>query len=490
MRERAEAGTALPPSALPLAADAVLEQRAGRHHVRYRIPIPYFGFFWRPLMARRARRIEAAADAGRPLPSRVPWWAPPVPQDQAITTTIACMALISGCWSYGGGTGGLLTQTLPYAADVYDVGDSTLAVGLSVVRIGVLLALALGLIADRVGRRRFVVTAAVVHCLLTAVIGFMPTFDTYIAAHIVLRMVDVALGVAIGVLAMELVPAGNRAMTLALLFLAGGAGLALAVGSLPIAAAGRGGFAIVYVLQLLALPLVLSAGRRLRESPRYLAHAQEPHRYRELLDPAYRGRLALFGGTSLLSAIFFAPGTEFFNRYLDDVHHFSSFEIVLFLAITGGPAAIAVVAGGRLADTRGRKVTGVPLVTAATFCFAGFFLTSGPWLWVFALLGSTLGAAGLSALSVYGQEMFPTRVRSGANTVLVVAAVVGSAVGLLTAGALSDSLGVGKAIALLGVFPLISIALVAWRFPETVGRELEDTSGDGPTGSPWPASPA
>ena len=45
---------------------------------------------------RRARLIEAAADAGRPLPTDVPWWAPPVPQDARATATVACLCLLAG----------------------------------------------------------------------------------------------------------------------------------------------------------------------------------------------------------------------------------------------------------------------------------------------------------------------------------------------------------------------------------------------------------
>src|SRR5439155_14472926 len=48
---------------LPVAADAVLLRVDGRHHVRYRLPVPYFGFLWAPLVARRARAVERAADA-------------------------------------------------------------------------------------------------------------------------------------------------------------------------------------------------------------------------------------------------------------------------------------------------------------------------------------------------------------------------------------------------------------------------------------------
>jgi MFS family permease len=470
---------ALDPRALPLAHDAVLERGAdGRHRVRYRLPIPYFRFFWAPLVRRRARLVEEAADAGRPLPTDTPWWAPPVPQDARATATVACLCLLAGVASYGGGTGGLLTQTLPYAAKVYDVGDAALGTGLALVRIGVLVALFLGPLADRAGRRRLVLATAVAHCLLVALIGLAPTFEVYIAGHVALRCIDTLLSVAIGILAVESVPAGNRAVTLSLVLLASGVGVALAVGSLPIAAAGRTGFAAVYLLQLLALPLVLHVGRRLRESPRFVVHAAERHGYRELLRPPYAGRLALVGGVAFLSAIFFAPTAEFFTRYLSDVRHFSSLDIVLFLALTGAPASLTVVLGGRLADLRGRKVIAVPAIVIAALSFAGFFLTGPPWLWLFAFMGQVLGSLSLAAAGVYTPELFPTRVRAAANTLVLACAVTGSGAGLATAGGLAGALGVGPAIAVLAIFPLLAAALIALRFPETRGRELEETSGD------------
>jgi putative MFS transporter len=475
-----EAGTSsrLAPGVLPLAEDAVLELRHGRHRVRYRLQIPYFGFLWKPLVARRARQIEAAADRRERLPTDTPWWAPPVPQDATATTTVACLCLIAGVASYGGGTGGLLTQTLPYAAKVYDVGDAALGTGLALVRVGVLLALALGPLADRAGRRRLVLGAAVAHCALTASIGLAPTFELYIAGHVLLRCIDTLLSVAIGVLAVESVPAGNRAVTLSLILLAGGVGLAFAVASLPIAAAGRAGFAAVYAAQLVGLPFVLDAGRRLRESRRYIVHAAERHGYGELFRPPYRQRLAMVGGVAFLSAIFFAPGAEFFTRYLSDVRGFSSLQIVFFLVITGAPASITVVLGGRLADLRGRKPVVVPVSVIATLAFVGFYLTAAPWLWIFAFLGQVLGSLALAGYGVYTPELFPTRVRAAANTLVLVCAVTGSGAGLATAGALAGPLGVGRAVAVLALFPLLATLIVALRYPETRGRELEETSGD------------
>jgi MFS family permease len=458
-----------------------VEERDGRHVVRFRRQrIPYFGWFWRPLIARRARAVQAALDAGRPLPDDVPWWAPPVPQDARAHTTVACLALISAVWSYAGGTGGLLTETLPYAARVYDVGDSALGAGLAVVRVGVLLAVGLGLLADRVGRRRFVVRAAVAHCLLGAALGLAPTFVAYVGGHLALRAVDTALAVAIGVLAVEAVPAANRALMLALVLLAGGAGTGLAVLSLPLAAAGRAGFAVTYALQLAGLPLVLHAGRRLPESRRFLRHVAERHSYGEILRPPYRARFVLLAGTSLLGAAFFAPGVEFFNRYLDHVHHFSSVEIVAFLAITTTPGAVGVVAGGRLADRFGRKVIGAPFGALSALAAAGFYLSSGAWLWLLSLTAALLGAASGAALSPYGSELFPTRVRAGANTLLVLMTVCGSAIGLVVAGVLAGPLGIGRAVAVLAIGPLAVSAVVWLAFPETARRELEETAGEAP----------
>ncbi|MEA2404963.1 MAG: hypothetical protein QOE08_1610, partial [Thermoleophilaceae bacterium] len=110
----------LSPETLPLADAAELTRGPdGRHRVEYRLPIPYFRLIWALPVRRRARRIEAAADAGRALPSNVPWWAPPVPQSPRESAAIASIALIALLTGYAGGTGGLLTQTLPYAGKVF-----------------------------------------------------------------------------------------------------------------------------------------------------------------------------------------------------------------------------------------------------------------------------------------------------------------------------------------------------------------------------------
>lgn len=478
MRPVVADGAPVPPEVLPVAADARLHERDGRHTLSYRIPIPYFGFLWAPLIVRRARRVEAAADAGRPLPRGTPWWAPPAPLGAAVSEALAALCLISLLWSYGGGTLSLLSLTLPYASDAYSVGDSTLATGLAVVRAGVLLALVLGPLADRWGRRRLVIGAAVGHCVLAATIGLAPSFEVYIGAHLLLRCLDTALAIAIAVLVAELVPAGSRAVALSLVGLAAGGGICLAVLALPVASSGRGGFAAVYLAQLLAIPLILHAARWLEESPRFLRHARERHGYGELLYGAYRRRLLLIGATTLLASAFVAPTLEFTTRYLDDEHGFSALQIVIFLAVTGLPSFPMLLIGGRLADVVDRKPIGISLVAGSTVAYAGFYLSSGALIWPCALAGAMLGSAGGAALAPYGSELFATRIRSAAQTLTLVMGVTGSALGLGFVALTSDGLGLGPSIATLAVLPLAALVVVALAFPETARRELEETSGE------------
>jgi predicted MFS family arabinose efflux permease len=463
---------------LPVAADGVLRLRDGRHRVSYRLPIPYFGFLWAPWVARRAREIERAAAAGEPLPRDTPWWAPPETLSARASEALAALCLITMLWSYGGGTLSLLSLTLPYAADAYSVDNSGLATGLAVVRAGVLLALLLGPLADRFGRRRLVIGAASAHCVLAAALGLAPSFETYVAGHVLLRCIDTALAIAIAVLVAEIVPAGSRATALSLVGLAAGGGIVLAVCSMPLAAAGRGGFASVYLLQLVALPFILHAARHVSESPRFLRHAEEPHRYREVLRGIYRRRLFLIGAAAFLAAAFTAPTLEFTTRYLDDEHGFSAFEIVVFLAVTGLPSFPMLLLGGRLADIASRKAVGVPLVGASALAYAGFYLASGWLIWPFALAGAMLGSAGGAALAPYASELFATRMRSEAQTLTLAMGVIGSVVGLGVVGVLSDPLGLGPSISLLAVLPLLGAAVVAVAFPETTRRELEETSGE------------
>ena len=166
------------------------------------------------------------------------------------------------------------------------------------------------------------------------------------------------------------------------------------------------------------------------------------------------------------------PGVRRFWWWLGAI---TAAAVALFALLTSTPAGIGIVVGGRLADTRGRKVVGSVSAICGTALLIGSFSLRGPAMWVAATLGGIVMAPLDPIAKVYGPELFPTSLRAKAAGMIATTAMAGSVVGLIAAGALRDAFGsFGPAMAILALGPAATAVLVALRFPETARRELED----------------
>jgi MFS family permease len=96
-------------------------------------------------------------------------------------------------------------------------------------------------------------------------------------------------------------------------------------------------------------------------------------------------------------------------------------------------------------------------------------------MWIAGSLGTLVGAATIPALGVYGPELFPTSRRGLANGLLTVVAVVGSVIGLVFVGHVTENWNwsFAQAFAVLAIVPLLAVFVVAG-YPETSRRELEE----------------
>jgi predicted MFS family arabinose efflux permease len=449
--------------------------------------VPFFAWFVRPALAvamrrelRHARATLTAAAAGRPPPGprRRSLLVPPTEFDDAQRRLLGAVSFAAALASFGSA---LFGQQLDSLASSFDVSNDDLGVALAVTRLGVLAALVAAAVADRRGRRQVILAALCVVAVGNAVAALAPSLVVFTSAQVLVRAAVQAVLVVGGIAVVEEAPDRARAFSIAMLALASGAGFAVAVMLLPLSDFGSELWRVPFALSGLSIVAVPAVGRQLRETRRYRAVAARTirrGRIGEVLDATYRRRFLLLAALGFLTNVFSAPSAQFTNRYLLDERGFSNAGVAAFRGVTAGvPGFFGILLGGYLAEARGRRPVAVLAITVSTLCTMVFFLADGPLLWVMATVAIVAAAPATLAVGTMDAELFPTEARGTSNAGLLAAYVSGSVVGLLLAGSLADPLGgLGRAVALCGVAPLLAAAFLVWRLPEPSGRRLEDVS--------------
>ena len=472
-----------PPDA-PAGAVEVVER------IDYELAVPVWGLLFAVPVRRTLLR--------RPRAGRR-WWMPPDHLEARAADTLSRLCAFSMIAGY---LGTLLTQTNTFFREDFGATEGQVGTMLAFVRIGALLALGLIAVADRRGRRRVLLWSTVVGCLLTATGALAPDLAVLGFSQTLSRAFSTALVLVISIIAVEEMPARSRAFAVSVLTATAALGAGAAVGMVTVAGLAPWAWRLLYVVPLLVLPGAVVLGRGVPETRRFdraaAAAGAEPGRPNQQPDqepghqPARapgrarrwrwrwpegvdRGRLALLSASSMAFALFVIPASSFLNDYLRTERGFSAGMITVFQLATNTPGGIGIVVGGRLADQRGRRKVGAIGVGSGVALTVAMYLLAGWPIWVCSMMGSVLGAMAVPALGVYGPELFPTRARGAANGVINLAAVAGSALGLVVAGQLAERLGSwGPAMAVLSVGGLVVVVLVLTLYPETAARELEE----------------
>ncbi|MDE0700811.1 MAG: MFS transporter [Acidimicrobiaceae bacterium] len=399
------------------------------------------------------------------------WWAPPDRLDRRAATVLG---LLAGIQVVDGYLGTVLTQTITFAVDEFGHGNQAQGWVLGVVRAGVLIALITAALADKRGRRSLLIGAGIASCALTVLGGLSPNLWVLGGSQLAARGLSTALGILIVIVAVEEMPYRSRAWAASVLTLSAGLGSGMAVWILPVADLSERGWRVIYLAAIVGIAVVAVLGRRLPESRRFVetapqAEPGEPLRNRR------RNRFVLLATSAFLLAMYWAPASGFRNDFLKDERGFSGTDISLFTVTTATPIGIGILLGGYLAERHGRRRVGaLGVVLGATLTSAAYF-AHGITLWSLVLLGGVLGGVAVPALAVYGPELFGTYSRGQSNGAIVTVGVLGSALGLIFVGQVSDRISaVGPALAILTTGPLIVAGLILARFPETAGLELEE----------------
>lgn len=396
-----------------------------------------------------------------------PIWAPPESLDTRSGTVLGLLLTLALVAGYAGT---VLTQTITYAADEFGKDATAQGAVLASVRIGTLGSLVLVALADQRGRRRLLLWSAALACVATMAGALVPSIEVLGVTQTVARAFQTATTLLLGVVAAEEMPKGARAYAISVMTMTGALGAGIAVWALPLAGYGDRGWRLIYLIPVLGLPVLRKVARVLPESQRFV----RPHRAATVIRGHAR-RFWAIGAALFCSSAFGAPSAQLLNDFLKDERGFSPSRIALFTILTSTPAGLALVVGGRLADTRGRRHIVAIGVSGGALLAAWGFTTSGWPMWFANLSATMLAALAVPAMGAYGPELFPTAARAKANGILQVMSVCGSVVGLLVAGRAIDRTG-ELSSGMFMLLPLgLAVAVLALTvFPETARRPLEE----------------
>lgn len=380
-------------------------------------------------------------------------------------------------------------------------------------------AIAIGSVADRLGRRRTFLLAITVFSVLSVACALAWNLESLTVARL---LQGIGLGAEVPIAATlisEFAPAlkRGRAVMLYQAIFAWGVFAAPLVGLIVFSVVAPGvGWRVLFALGVIPLVLVLIGRRAIPESVRWLTSkgredeasaivgefetvarregrdlpeprpvevdVARPTRLAEILSPAYRRRTLLNG--ILWFTIYFV--TYGYSVWLPSLYVTIgglriSQALYLTLAVAVGQL-VAVYAFALTVDRIGRRplfIAGyVVSILGAVLGLAMVLLGAKSWPTLFAAglllaIGSYVPAAGLY---LYIPELYPTRIRAwgtaaGSSMNRIASVIAPTAVGALLAG----GFGLGWVFVMFGVVLLVGLAaMLAWGI-ETKGQSLEET---------------
>lgn len=419
-----------------------------------------------------------------------PWWAwiffyTPVPEGitQAQWVMLGALGATYLINSYDLG---VLNLALPQIQESFQLSEEDVGKLAAVVRLGVLPALALNVLADRIGRRRLLLFTIVGFTLCTFLTSFVRTPVEFAVLQFFARTFVYAEEMLAIVVVTEVLAPHARGWGIGLMIAFGALGHGLsalafsAVDVLPY------GWRALYLVGIVPLLIIAWLRRSLEETERFRISAEKRGAssqpwlapVRSLLE-RYPWRLAAL--SAALLPVAFASGTaiQFQSKFLQGAHGYSPGE-VSFLFLMGGPLALTGgLLFGRASDRFGRRRVLSTAIVINVLATIGFYNGAGmlvPAVWVLTIFTQF----GIEVLfSALGSELFATAYRSTASGMRSIVGTVAIAAGLAVEGTLYVALGGhGEAITAMAWFALAGPLVLLLFVPETAGRELEEIAPD------------
>jgi MFS family permease len=377
----------------------------------------------------------------------------------------------------------VITVALPSVRHTFGLSQARASDWLALLAVGALPALLLARRADRVGRRRLLLVSIAGFTAATAASAAAPTIVSFGLCQLCAQAFLALEGTLSWTVIAEELPAGARGYGFGILAMlnALGVGTGALLWALVLSPQGWS-WRWLYWAATPVLLVVMFMRRRLPESSRFESAASVgrlAHSWRSLLRPPY-GRLLILVCAAAVLAGLLTQASSFVIDFMQTQRHLSASAANLILVGAGGLAVPVLVGAGSISDRVGRKLIGCSFLTvsvAGTLWF--FFLARGVLGLFLALAVTYIGQFGAwPTLTGFSTELFPTAQRALASSAAGIATIAGQSGSFLLAAVLIGLTGsLARSVAVLAVGPLLAVVVVAVGFPETAGRDVDETSG-------------
>jgi putative MFS transporter len=358
-----------------------------------------------------------------------------------------------------------------------------------VINIGTILAYLLVRKADRWGRRRVLTFTIIGYTLSSFLSGLVSSAAGFALCQLAARFFLVSEWAVTMVYASEEYPAARRGMVIGVIQACSSFGAITCAGVVPLLLQTPLGWRSVYFVGAVPLVLIAIARRQLRETSRFTeqlkhkaaaaeANTSPSQDFLRLPRSQYRGRMLLLALVWGLTYVCTNNAVLFWKEFALAERGFTDGQVGLSISIAAVGAMPLVFFCGRLLDWVGRRFGALIIFLSASLGVLASYSLHSQTALTAALIVTVFGCSSvLPVLNTYTAELFPTELRSDAfawsNNLLGRVSYVLSP---FLIGYSATKIGWGHTLGATTIGPLAAVLLIFSVFPETRGRELEDTS--------------
>jgi putative MFS transporter len=336
--------------------------------------------------------------------------------------------------------------------------------------------------ADRWGRKRVLTVTIVGYTLFSLLTAFATNVWMFAVCQLVARIFLLGEYAVAMVYAAEEYPADRRGMVIGVIQACASLGAIVCAIVVPFLLRTPWGWRSVYLVGTVPLIIIAIARRNLRETERFARDAQDgasrDRSFGRILRTPYRARVFQLAAIWALTLFCTQNAVTFWKEFAIAERGFTDAQVGSALAIASIASLPFLFFVGKVLDVIGRRMGAVAAFLLTTLGVSSSYTLESPGALTFSLVIGILGTGSvLPVLNTYTAELFPTEYRSEAfawaNNLIGRTAYLASP---LLLGWSAGHFGWGPTVATTALFPLIALALILAFLPETVGRELEETS--------------